>query len=199
MALPWLDIIDTVLDLADLVRPRSRPPERASRPAQRSDETAGPGSGETRLACVVATALKEAFDRDSRRLDLERERMEMERQRAERALEMERLRQAGDREIGRLRLAAGVAVAAWLGTLLVSDRVAGGGVGARVLLGGGWLCLLIALALAFIAHARVSAALSNMDGETTARPDLPPGLAGSFAAWLIVLGLALVGLAVLTA
>jgi len=66
---------------------------------------------ETRLAGVVVAALKEAFDRDARRLDLEREALEAERQRAERALKLELLRQAADRETSRLRLLAGVAVA----------------------------------------------------------------------------------------
>src|SRR6185436_9870926 len=73
------------------------------------------GNLEARLAGVVVAALKEAFDRDNRRLDLEREQAQAERLRAERALRLELARQAVDREIGRLRLTAGVAVACWLG------------------------------------------------------------------------------------
>ncbi len=203
MALPWFQIIDTVIGLTDLARGRSRPPEPAGPLVHGGSAALGsPGSIETRLAGVVAAALKEAFDRDSRRLELEREQMELERQRAERALKLELLRQAGDREIGRLRLMAGVAVATWIGTLFFSATlgpVPGGGVGPRVLLGGGWLCLLIALATAFIAQSRVSAALSSMARDTNGRPDLSSGLAGSLVPWLIVFGLALVGLAVLTA
>ena len=44
------------------------------------------GALETRLAGVVVAALKEAFDRDKARMDLERETLEAERARAERAL-----------------------------------------------------------------------------------------------------------------
>ena len=84
------------------------------------------GQLETRLAGVVVAALQEAFDRDSRRLELEREQLEAERRRAERLLQLELLRQAGDREVGRLRLLAGVAAGSWLGTLFFSARLAGG-------------------------------------------------------------------------
>jgi hypothetical protein len=48
---------------------------------------------------------------------LERQRLEEERERAERLLRLEWLRQSGEREIARLRVLAGVALASWLGTL----------------------------------------------------------------------------------
>ena len=41
-----------------------------------------PGALEARLAGVVVAALKEAFDRDSRRLELERDQLAAERLRA---------------------------------------------------------------------------------------------------------------------
>src|SRR6266516_1719638 len=134
MALPWLAVIDTLIDVANLAVSRK---SRSKTEGPDSSAVAGPALGhlETRLAGVVVAALKEAFDRDTRRLELEREQMEAERQRAERALRLELLRQAGDREIGRLRLMAGVAFASWIGTLFFSSRVLGGGVGARVAIG----------------------------------------------------------------
>src|SRR5437868_13412171 len=92
------------------------------------------GIVEARLASVVVAALKEAFDRDTRRLELEREQANAERERSDRALKLELRRQAGDREIGRLRLLAGVAVVAWLGPLFLSARVMCGPVGARSVL-----------------------------------------------------------------
>src|SRR5437867_2644939 len=145
MAVPWLRIFDTLLGLSDLTR---------RRPSAHEEPPMMPGSHalghlETRLAGVVVAALKEAFDRDSRRLELEREQVEAERRRHERALRLELLRQAGDREIGRLRLVAGIAVAASIGALLFVARVASAPVGARFALAVGWLLLLGSIAASF--------------------------------------------------
>ena len=75
-----------------------------------------PGGGplgqlETRLAGVVVAALKEAFDRDRARMDLERSQIEAERARAEEALRAELRRQASERALGQLRLIAVMAFA----------------------------------------------------------------------------------------
>src|SRR5919109_3661644 len=127
MAVPWLRIIDTLIGLTDLARGRRTPPPPPADPeAQLQVDPTRPGALgglEARLAGVVVAALKEAFDRDSRRLELERAELEAERERAERALRLELRRQAGDREIGRLRLLSGIAVASCIGTLFFSMRV----------------------------------------------------------------------------
>src|SRR5437660_3639624 len=163
MAVPWLRFLDMLIGVTDLARGG-----RSTRtPAEAESQQLAAGSRafghlETRLAGVVVAALREAFDRDTRRLELEREQIEAERARAERSLRLELLRQAGEREIGRLRLIAGFAVASWLGTLFFTARVfaaAGGGPGARAAIGVGWALLLAALALAFAAQSRVAAAL----------------------------------------
>src|SRR2546421_12851415 len=126
MAVPWLRLLDMLIGGPDLARGG-----RSTRtPAEAESQQLAAGSRafghlETRLAGVVVAALKEAFDRDTRRLELEREQVEAERARAERALRLELLRQAGEREIGRLRLVAAIAVASWLGTLLLSTRLMG--------------------------------------------------------------------------
>src|SRR4029077_5606552 len=159
------------------------------------------------LAGVVVVALKEAFDRDTRRLELEREQLAAERERAERALRLAVERQAVDREIGRLRLLAGVAFASWIGTLFFSARVVGGSVGARTALGGGWLLLLFAIAASFSAQSRVAAALLMLGSRLRSDSDeagdrggaISSGVAGALALWLIVGGLALVGVAMLIA
>lgn len=198
MPIPWLRIIDLALGVTNFAQARSRPA------APPEDEQLVGGSRaigrlETRLAGVVVAALKEAFDRDSRRLELEREQLEAERQRAERALRMELVRRAGDREIGRLRLVAGMAIVSWIGTLFFSVRLMGGPVGARIALGGGWALLLCALAASFVAQANVGDALGRLD-DGSSRPDAASsGAAGAMAPWLIVVGLALVALAVLLA
>jgi hypothetical protein len=191
---PWLRILDAVLGVTELARGRGAraAPTESLEPAGRTL-----GQFETRLAGVVVAALKEAFDRDSRRLDLERDQLAAERARVERALRLELLRQAGDREVARLRLIAGVALVSWLGSLFFSARL-GAGLGGRLLTGGGWLLLLAALATAFSAQSRVAAALAQLaESATVESRDLSSGPVGAAALWLVVVGLGLIGLAAL--
>jgi hypothetical protein len=205
MPLPWLQILDAVIGVTDLARSRKiRKMSQTTDEPQQQLEAGGRGGGalgnlETRLAGVVVAALKEAFDRDTRRLELERAQLDAERERAERALNLELLRQAGDREIGRLRLLAGVAVATWIGTLFFSARLIGGQPSARIAIGSGWLLLLGAIAMSFVAQSQVAAALDRVGAIVDRREAVSAGVAGALALWLIVLGLALVGLAVLIA
>jgi hypothetical protein len=197
MGVPWLRVIDGVLGLRDVVRAaRGRPS------FEEADLAAGarvPGGLETRLAGVVVAALKEAFERDHQRMQLEREQLEAERSRAERALRLELLRQAGDRELGRLRLLAGVAVVSWLGTLFFATRLVSGPGSGRIALGAGWLLLLAALAAAFTAQTRVARLLGTVDERTRALDVTASGTAGAIAPWLIVAGLAVIGFGVLLA
>ena len=204
MPLPWLSLVDTLLDVASLALSRKA---RRAADESRSSAVAGRAGGdlEARMTGVVVAALKEAFDRDARRLEFEREQADRERLRADRLLKVELLRQAGDREIGRLRLMAGAAIGSWIGTLFFSARLVGGSMGARVMLGAGWLLLLLALSLSFAAQARVGRALARIEEllatlSTGARhDDLTAGVAGALAPWLIVIGLAVIGLALLLA
>lgn len=202
MAFPWLRILDVVIGATDLARSRKiRTLADEQHEQQQQQLAAGPGGSvggivEARLAGVVVAALKEAFDRDTRRLELEREQANAERERAERALRLELRRQAGDREIGRLRLLAGVAVVSWLGTLFFSARLMGGPVGARVALGCGWMLLLAAVAASFSAQSRVAAALDLVTPDDRSTASVA---AGALTVWLIVAGLALVCVAVLIA
>ncbi len=201
MPVPWLQLIDAALGLANFARGR-----KAVGPAddtqQQQLETASrvPGGLEARLAGVVVAALKEAFDRDTRRLELEREQLAAERLRAERALRLELQRQSADREIGRLRMLAGVAVAGLIGTLLLAMVPGGilrGATAARVALGGGWLLLGVALAAAFSAQAQVARALESAADDNGLRSPSAVSPGGTAALWLIVAGLTLVGVAVL--
>jgi hypothetical protein len=201
MAVPWLRVLDTVIGVADIAR-TSAGGRGKGEPAKNREDlelTARTGGGlEARLAGVVVAALKEAFDRDTRRLDLERQQIEAQRDRAERALQLELRRQAGDREIGRLRLLAGAAGTAWIGTMLMSARLAGG-LGARVTLGVGWAFLLGAIAVSFTAQSRVAQALDAIAGGDDSRRGVRSGAAGAFALWLMICGLLLAGLAALIA
>ena len=201
MPVPWLQLIDAALGVANFARGRKLPvPQEEQHQLEAGARV--PGALEARLAGVVVAALKEAFDRDSRRLELERDQLAAERLRAERALRLEMMRQAGDREVGQLRLLAGVAVAAWVGTLVFSARLIGAGAVARAALGGGWLLLLAAFAASFLAQSRVAASLdsftkSDDGGSGSSSP--ASGAGGVLVLWLLVAGLALVCVAVLVA
>jgi len=203
MPLPWLRILDVFIGVTDLARSRRIRTMSQESAQQQLDPVARTGGGplaglETRLAGVVVAALKEAFDRDTRRLELERAQLEAERERAERALALELLRQAGDREIARLRLLAGVAVASSIGALFFSWRLIGGPLPARLSIGGGWVLLLFAIAMSFVAQSQVATGLDR-GAAADPREAASSGVAGALALWLIVLGLALVGLAVIIA
>jgi hypothetical protein len=204
---PWFRLLDTIVGLVDLIRSSRRTQdvgrdEDVLRALEApASKTHAMGGLETRLAGVVVAALKEAFDRDGRRLELEREQFLAEQARAERLLQLEWQRQAADREISRLRLMAGVAAASWIGTLFFSSRLLGGAAPARLALAGGWVLLLVALALAFVAQSRVAATLHLAGADDGPRhPDeVSSGVLGSVVPWLIVAGLAVVAGAALVA
>ena len=142
------------------------------------------GALEAPLTNVVVAALKEAFNRDHARLELERTHLEEERRRAEQALRLELRRQAADRELGRLRLLAGAALVGWIASVAMFAAGIGGTVlPARVLVAVGWLFLLGALGMAFTAQSQVGAA--------TAEGDRPVATsAAQTSLWLLILGLA---------
>jgi hypothetical protein len=147
---------------------------------------------EARLTNVVVAALKEAFERDHARLELERTQFEEQRRRAEEATRMEIRRQAADRELGRLRLLAGTALVGWIASVVVLVvRVATMTTVARAVVIVGWVLLLGALGAAFSAQSRVAAPVAdNRDA-----PDA--GRAGAIAMWLLIAGLGVSGLSVL--
>ena len=198
MPVPWLRLLDAFIGVTDLARSRRiRQLAPGGEESQQLDVSGRALGGlETRLAGVVVAALKEAFDRDTRRLELEREELEVERRRTERALQLELLRQAGDREIGRLRLIAGLAVAGWIASFFPAVRLVP--FAARATLGAGWLLLLASVAASFAGQSAVGRALQRSAREATLAPEpVSAGAAGAAALWLVIAGLALVAAAVL--
>ena len=150
------------------------------------------GQLETRLTNVVVAALKEAFDRDHARLELERAQLEEQRRRAEEAMRLELRRQASDRELARLRLIGGAALIGWIASVvLVVIRLASLSVMARSLSAAAWLLLLAALGAAFAAQGRLAAAAADPAGAMTTGP------IGVAALSLMIAGLALSAVAVL--
>ena len=202
MPLPWLQILDALIGVTDIVRSRKiRSMASEQQQQQQLLETGGrpaPGGLEARLAGVVVAALKEAFDRDARRIEFDREQAAAERERAERVLRLELQRQAGDREIGRLRLVAAAAVAIWIATLFLVSRVAAGG--AQLALGAGRFLLGGAVAASFTGQSRVTSDLDALarDVAVPSNRAISSGATGAMTIWLVLAGLALIGAAALS-
>ena len=194
----WMRVLDTVGGLIQMGARLRRPETDLQAP----ESAGGPlGQLEARLAGVVVAALKEAFDRDRARMDLERTQMEAERERAEAALGAELRRQAAERVLGQLRMIAVMAfgllmVSAALGVWLPGMRT----IVPRVLMGIGWMLAIGALGTAFAAWQQVSA------WTAAPRPSPDPGAvvspvhpAAAAAPWLLLGALALTCVSLLTA
>jgi hypothetical protein len=150
------------------------------------------GQLETTLTNVVVAALKEAFDRDHARLELERRQLEEQRRRADESMRIELRRQAAERELGRLRLLAGTALVGWLASVIaLGVRMGAVSTAGRVALAVGWVFLLGSLAAAFSAQGRVSMYLPDAD-----KP-LDTGSAGMASVWLLVAGLGAIAVSLL--
>jgi hypothetical protein len=191
----WMRVLDTISGLVQLTG-RVR---RADDPgALQTSAAGGPlGQLETRLAGVVVAALKEAFDRDSTRLELERSQIEAERQRAEAALHAELRRQAADRALDQLRIIAVMAIGIWALSAALGVWLAGMREGLpRILLGLGWLFAIGTLGSAFAGSQRISIwSTDTRSGAIT----IPQPAAASFAPWLLLAALALTGASLLLA
>lgn len=192
----WMRVFDTVNNLAQLSgRFRRGGP---------STDTPAVGGGmlgqlETRLAGVVVAALKEAFDRDRVRMDLERAQFEAERRRAEEALRAELRRQAADLALGRIRTTAVMAISVWMLSAALAVWMPGMRTGAaRYVLGGGWACTLASLGFAFAGWQRIARwlAIESASGAASASH---PGTAELVAPWLLVAAVAFVGFSLLLA
>ncbi|HEY6361132.1 MAG TPA: hypothetical protein VIX63_08510 [Vicinamibacterales bacterium] len=185
---------DALMAIRDAARSlRGEPP--ASTSIAKPDPPPAPALGtqlETTLANVVVAALKEAFDRDHARLELERRQLEEQRRRADEATHLELRRQAAERELGRLRLLAGTALVGWIASVVALGLRAGAiSVAGRVALAVGWLLLLGALGAAFSAQGRVIAAVPDGDRG------LDTGPAGPASLWLLVVGLGAIAVSLL--
>jgi len=183
-----LRAFDAVLVLGDAVTRlrkggEQEPPETALK--ARAGELSG-AQLEARLGNVVVAALKEAFDRDHARLELERAHLEEERRRADAALRAERRRQALDRELGRLRLLAGAALVAWIvSVVLLAVWLPGTPAAARVLGVASSLLLIGGCGAAFAAQGRLGSG-DEADGVVTR--------GATAALWLLLGGLALLAI-----
>ena len=192
-------VLDAVGGLAQLSG-RSRKSDAAA-PLAGGDAPAGPrGQLETRLAGVLVAALKEAFDRDRARLDLERSHLEAEQARAAAALRAELRRQAIDRALGQIRLVAVAALAVWMLSAVLSAALPGMRAGvSRVLLGVSWTCAIASLGCMFSAWRRVSGLTADATAGSSTTTDPGAGIAAQAGSWLLLGAIALSGASLLVA
>ena len=187
------DTITMVRDTMRRIKGGHNPPPRSDTAlAQPAASPPLPGQVEARLTGVVIAALKEAFDRDHARLELERAQLDEQRRRAEESLRAELRRQAADREVARLRLIAGTALGGWVAAVaLMVVRLGDSSVVSRGVSAAGWLLLLAALGTAFMAQGRVSASVADRTAIVEA------GRAEMIALGLLIAGLASAAIALL--
>ena len=174
------------------------------KPSPPAEVGLAPGGGplsqlETRLAGVVVAALKEAFDRDKARMDLERAHLDAERERAEAALRAELRRQAADLALSRVRTTAIMAIGVWMLSAALAVWMPGMRTGAaRYVLGGGWVCALASLGCAFAGWQRIATWLT-LHSAASSSVDSQPNRIEVAAPWLLIGSIAFVGLALLLA
>ena len=135
------------------------------------------GGLETRLANVVVAALREAFDRDRARFDLERELHEAEQARRAEALRLEWLRQTATHMLTEARQVAMLALGVWVTSAAAAAWLTPFSPLARGLLGGGWAALALAIASALVVHQQVTGWLLIHARETPSpAPEAPASL-----------------------
>lgn len=183
----WMKVVDTVSTLAQMGARFRRPfPTEVSQ---------GGSPLEHRLAGVVVAALKEAFDRDRARMDLERETLEAERSRAERALQAELRRQAADRALTQIKL-----ISIFAGLVLLMSSVLAAWIGGMrtgtpaVLLTAGWAMALGTLGCVFGAWQQVTVWASATEPPPAASSTL-----ATTAPWLLLTSLMFVAASLLLA
>lgn len=215
----WARVLDTMSGLAELAGRMAG--GRAEVPRERPGSTAAGSTGaigalghvESRLTGVLVAALKEAFDRDSARLELERAQQEAEQRqreaeqrRLDEALKAELRRQAdaarrqsADRALAQLRTVALLASGAWALSAVLAVLVPGMRTDApRIVLGLGWLLAIGAVGAAFDGVRRVSA-WARQSASDAPLEGPPSTAAGDTAPWLLVAALAAIAVALLVA
>jgi hypothetical protein len=148
------------------------------------------------LTGVLVAALKEVFDRDSARLELERSQIDAERRRAEALLHAELRRQAADRMLAQLKLLAVMAIGTWALSAVLGVLLPGMREGLpRILLGAGWVFAFATLGSAFAAWQHVSLRSADTSGGGAVLEHA----AARYAPWLLLTALALTGAGLLAA
>ena len=196
----WLRALNAVGTVAEATRMF-----RGARGAAETSPTpVDPAAGfETRLANVVVAALKEAFDRDRARLDLERDSHEAAQARQDKGLRLEWLRQTATHALNQTRQLAVFSIVVWIASAGAAGWLAPLAATPRTLLGLGWIGLATALGAAFNAHHRLTDWLAQ-GASSTFQSSAPPAELPSFVAqtalpWLFLAGFVMTAVALVTA
>ena len=164
-----LNAVGTVAEATRLFRGAGQPTD----PTLTASEGAG-GTLETRLANVVVAALREAFDRDRERFDLERDLHEAEAARRAEALRFEWLRQTATHALTQTRYLAVLSVVVWVASAIAAGWLSPLGPAAKSFIGIGWTGLSIAIAAAFITHQHLTVWLARGTFDKDAGSTTPP-------------------------
>ena len=163
---------------------------------------------EVRLAGVLVAALREAFDRDRARFDLEQDVHDAEAARRERALRLEWIRQTGTSAVAHATHLALLSVGVWGASVAVAGWLSPLAGSAKIVLGLGWIGLSATVAAAVVTHQQLTTWLAQGvsaadPGETPAPSFTPLALPASAAQmalpWLFLAGFVTTGLGLLIA
>ena len=170
----WLRALNAVGTVAEATRFFRSSGQAADQPPAPS-ESAG-GSLETRLANVVVAALREAFDRDRARFDLERDLHEAEEARMAQALRLEWLRQTVAQALTQTQHLEVLSIVVWIASVVAAGWLSPLGPAAKAFLWVGWVGLSAAIAAAFITHQHLAAWLARgaIVTDTASAPTLTP-------------------------
>ena len=193
----WLRALNAVSTVAEVTKV-FRSAHEASKTPNATVET-GATDLETGLANVVVAALKEAFDRDRSRFELEREAREAEHTRAERVLRLNWLRQTAAQSFSQVRLLATFSVTVWVVSAVGAGYLAPLPTNATLFLGFGWATLAAAVAAAVIAHQRLTVWLAAEPGRPTASDAVPRTAAHTALPWLLLAGFVLTAISFVAA
>lgn len=193
----WLRALDAVSGLVEM----GQRLKRGTAPEQSVTQAGAPGGPlEARLAGVLVAALKEAFDRDRARLELEQSQVDAERRRADEAMRLELRRQAGDRAVGHARMLVAAAVAAWIVSALLLVFLPGAReMPARGALAFGWALLFGCIGTAFASYFRAASWLGSLRPGAGDPGDVPADASGRASGFLLIAGMAAIAAALLLA
>ena len=193
----WLRALNAVGTVAEATK-IFRGAREATRTSSATVET-GATDLETGLANVVVAALREAFDRDRSRFEMERDARDAEHARIERALRLEWLQQAGAQSLSQVRLLASFSVTVWVVSAVAAGYLAPLPTNTTVCLGFGWATLAAAVAAAFMAHQGLTAWLAAEPGRSMPSEAMPATAAHTALPWLLLGGFILSATSLITA